>query len=316
MRTAVYIVFAVLAAGQDRTPQQSILRAQELFNRGEMRAGEQELLKVISGIGSLAPELLSTAWSNLGIIYQDMSRTADAERAYEKAQTLLTDSKAPEVRVLSMRNINNLASLYLESGQLGKAERMIQLLKSLDVPDAEDAARIEGTVASYDMARGRDRQAEERFIRLLDFWHKKGRAREQAVILNNLGVLALNRSDAGSAASRLRRSLELWNEALGEGHPMSLTARSNYGCALLRLGRGDEASRVLESALHSSQGSFGESSPITAHISAAYSLALGATGRKKEAKRMKADADRISSTLAKTDPARHTVDVRDLANGR
>ena len=312
MRIPIYFMFAIALLGETPRPEDSVFRAQQLYNAGDIQAAQRELLTLVSR-SDAAPYTLATAWSNLGVIYQDMAKAAESERAYVKARTLLENNPVPpEGRDLWLRTVNNLASMYLETGQPGKAERIIETLARQQVPDGDDGARIKGTIASMHMVRERHREAEEMFLALLKYWDKRGMAKESAVILNNLGVLALRRDDWRTAVARLKRSLECWKEALGTDHPTALTASANYGYALLMNGQRGAAEEVLERTYAVAKSSHEDATPLITHIAALYSVALDANGRKKEARRMKDESERMSSAWGPTDPARHTVDIRDL----
>jgi tetratricopeptide (TPR) repeat protein len=317
MRIAMLFVCAALLCGKPADPHEGISRARKLYIAGEIRQAEQELQAVVAGAGPDASGKLvaATAWQSLGILYQDTGKVSAAEAAYEKA-IALSDRTISEGEALRLRALNSLASLYLETERIGEAERTIRLAVAVEPKEPSDAAQLEGMLASLDMVRGRNRDAEQRFLRILGFWEHSGNVREQAVVLNNLGVLALKRNDAVTAASRLGRSVELWQRAAGEDHPISLTARSNHGYALLKSGQSRKAVELLEASLPVARKWYGDDAAVTANLATVLAEALAASGRKYEARRMKAEAERMSSGWAARDPARHTVDIRDLPRGR
>ena len=316
MRVAIAFAFAILCHGQ---AEDSIARARELVNAGNLSEAAQELTALLNRpeAATYGPILTATAYSNLGTVLHDMGRPLDAERAYRKACDLLDPLVSDQVgRVLWFRTKNNLASMYLETDQPGKAERIIESLREFDIPEGEDRNRFRGTQASLLMVRGRGRDAEKLFESVLEYWQQHGNMVESAVVLNNLGVLALRRGEARTGLVKLGQALDVWKKAIGPNHPAVLSAAANYGYALLQAGRKDQAADVIESSLAVSRKVHGEATPITAHLTALYAAALRATGRDKEASRMKAEADRMSSALSATDPARHTVDVLDLVPKR
>lgn len=316
MRIAALILFSTLSVGQTLTPEDTILKAQELYTAGKLAEAAQELTNLIR-----SPEAVNytdvqsaTAYSNLATVYQDTGRIMDAERAYQRARDLLADQVSdPVCLVLWFRTSNNLASMYMETEQIGKAQRLVDTLLKTEIPYGEDVVRFRGTQASLLMVRGRDRDAEELFKELLEYWQRTRNAKESAVLLNNLGVLAIRRGDWGSAARYLSQSVDLWKQAVGEEHPAVLTSLANYGYVLLMGGRKQQAAEVLESAFTTARRLQGQSTPVIAQLALLYSQALEVTGRREEAKSLKAEARRMSSALTATDPARHTVDILDLS---
>lgn len=316
MRVAIFIVFAILCRGQ---AEEVIERAQALANSGNLREAEQELIGLLSRPEAAAYDVVvtATAYADLATVYHDMGRVMQAEHAYEKARSLLGEHSTDAMRrILWFRITSNLASMYMESGQTGKAERLVEVLLKRDVPEGEDAGRFKGTQASLLMVRGRHKDAEKLFLSLLEHWRQHGNAKEMAVVLNNLGVLAIRRGDPRTAAVKLGQSLEMWNKAVGANHPAVLSASANYGYALLLAGRKEQAAALIEKSLAVARTVHGEGTPITAHLATLWAEALRATGRGKEASRAKAEAERMSSALSASDPSRHTVDVLDLVRQR
>ena len=312
MRVPAFFLFTILCLGQ--TPEECIKRAQQFYNSGDLRGAETELSALLSRPEAATSGCIAnaTAYSNLATVYQDMGRALDAERMYEKARDLLSPHLTdPVSRVLWFRTTGNLAAMYMETDQTGKAERLVKILSTFDMPKGEDTARFRGTQASLLMVRGREREAEEQFKTLLEYWREQKNYKECAVVLNNLGVLAIRRGDWRLSAERLHDSLWLWKRAMGAEHPAVLTASANYGYVLMQSGLKQEAAEFLEAALAAARKVHGEATPITAHLAELCSQAMRSTGRTKEAKSLKAEAERMSSALA-AQPGKHVVDVLDL----
>lgn len=319
MRIAALILFTTLSVGQTLTPEDTILKAQELYTAGMLAEAAQELTTLMRSpeAANYTDVQAATAYSNLATVYQDMGRIMDAERAYQRARDLLAERvNDPVCLVLWFRTSNNLASMYMETEQIGKAQRLVDTLVKTELPYGEDVVRFRGSQASLLMVRGRDRDAEKLFNELLEYWQQTKNAKESAVLLNNLGVLAIRRSDWSTAAQRMSQSLDLMEQAVGKEHPAVLTTRANYGYVLLMAGRKQEAAVVLESAFATARRLQGDSTPVKAQLALLYSQALEATGRREEAKSLKAEARRMSSALTATDPTRHTVDILDLSRKR
>lgn len=319
MRTAALILFSTLSVGQTLTPEDTILKAQELYTSGKLAEAAQQLTNLMHGpeAASYTDVQAATAYSNLATVYQDMGRIMDAERAYQRARDLIADQvNDPVCLVLWFRTSNNLASMYMETEQTGKAQRLVDTLLKTEIPYGEDVVRFRGTQASLLMVRGHDRDAEKLFKELLEYWQQTRNAKESAVLLNNLGVLAIRRGDWDTAARYLSQSVDFWKQAVGQEHPAVLTSLANYGYVLLMAGHKQQAAEVLESAFTTARRLQGQSTPVIAQLALLYSQALEATGRREQAKSLKAEARRMSSALSAIDPTRHTVDILDLSRKR
>lgn len=314
MRFLICLISVMLLSGQNKPLTTSVPDAQRTYNAGDVRGAERQLLDILANAKKMGygPFEVALVHSNLGVMYQDVGRARDAERCYLKASALLDADMTGDARTLWVRTVTNLASLYTENGQIGKAQRLLDRITKAESLSADDAARIQGTVASVDMVRGRKREAEEKFLTLFAYWERTGNPRAAAIIMNNLGVLAIERKDYQTAVERTRRAVELWQQALGPDHPAAVIATANYGSALLVSGRRAEAVDLLRRALEVVRQYPGDATPVMAQMSRLYAAALDANGERKLAKQVRAEAERLGAALSATDPARHTVDVLDF----
>jgi tetratricopeptide (TPR) repeat protein len=318
MRTVIYAVLIAIMPAAAAERHADIVRAEQLYAAGDLYGAERLLREILSNPEAAARDpRVAFLHSDLGVIYQDLGRTADAERSYLKARALLEHHRGtPDGEMLWIRSLNNLVSLYLETGRYGPGERIVQELAKLRLPDGPDATRILGNIAGVHMVRGRHKEAETLFQEVYERQMKTGNILEAAVALNNLGTLAMERKDRATAVSRLARAMDLWKEGGVNDHPVYLPTFTNYGYALLEAGDGERAADVLGQALALAKRWHGDRSPVTAQVGMHYAAALSATGRKREAKEIKADAARARSAFAASDPARHTVDVLDFGRRR
>jgi tetratricopeptide (TPR) repeat protein len=305
MRAAIILAFTALLSAQ--SPKMVPGRA-DARSAAELLAVEKQLLGLVENPAAAQQDPFRTALvhGNLGGIYSDLGDAQRAERSYLKARSVLEGAnRTPEIRTLWARTLNNLASMYLETGQYGKAERVIDLLRTAEVTDEEDRVRIKGTEAGLHRVLGRSREAEEAYLALLRYWEAKNNFREAAIIMNNLGAVSMDRHDPRTAASRFRQSIDLWRRASGGADlPPSLVAVANYGAALLVTGNKKQARDLLREAMYRAIEWHGNGAPATVQITAMYAAALEATGEKKEARRILAEVKGTSAAFAPTD---HTV---------
>ena len=303
MRFAIALTCITALAGQTPSAEEQLAKTQQLYIAGDLVKAEKILLSLVP-LATPTSTWAATAFSNLGVLCHEMGRITEAEHWHMKAKSHAAVDGPMYAQVL-----NSLASLYLETGRPGEAERIIGELEKRPL-EGHLKARLNSNLGALYMVRGRRRDAEKVFLTVLDWWEKNGFVRDAAVVLNNLGLLAMERKDLPTALTRLQRSHDLWLQHAGAYHYSFLRTVANYGAVLLASGRIPEAERMLARARTLAEESHGAEHEITAGISIVYADALAATGRKQEAKRIRTDAMRVGSAL------RQTVDVLDFAAER
>src|SRR3712207_4159706 len=90
MRFAMYVASVALLSAQATQPNVSI-PAPELQTADELRKLEKQLMALLSDPGALADDNFqkALAWSNLGVICQDLGNSTRAEQAYLRARAIL-----------------------------------------------------------------------------------------------------------------------------------------------------------------------------------------------------------------------------------
>jgi tetratricopeptide (TPR) repeat protein len=314
MRLATYLACFILLPAQITRADVKIPAAGEHQGAGEVRAVAQQLVDLLaSRAAELSPLETAMANSNLGVIYQDLGDSIRAEHAYLRARAILEpENSRAEYRTLWARTLNNLASMYVETGQYGKAERLVATVEKSEALDQDDAARLRGTMAGLHRVRGRLREAEEGYLSLLAWWEKKGNHREGAIVMNNLGVLSFDRNDPRTAAARFREAVELWRRTGNGEHPASMIATANYGSSLLATGKAREAVELLGKAVSMARHWHGDAAPVTAQITTLWAHALEANGEKTHARKIRTELKNVRSFVP-VNPGQHTVDILDLA---
>lgn len=99
-------------------------------------------------------------WATLASSYHDSGNVAEAFRAYDRALPLL--AKAPEARANYATALDNLGSLYLETGSIPEAEKTRTQALHLreEIGNPVDIARSQEHLAEIHLARHRFSQAE------------------------------------------------------------------------------------------------------------------------------------------------------------
>lgn len=304
---------AVLCAEPGRF--ETITRAQHLHKKGDLQAAERLLLTVVQESTDTVETAL--AYSDLGLIYRDTGRTIESERALTLARTSLVQRRnEPKLNLAWLRASANLASMYMETGQIGQAERVVNELSEIPVPEGDETIRVQSLVANLQMIRGRSDEAEQIFLKVAEWWTKAEKHGEAASTLNNLAVLAMQRDDVPSALSYIEKAWQFSVAGFGEDHPAVIAVMANYGSVLHRAGKHAAGLEWIERSLKAARRWHGSDARFALQIASMYSVALQASGRKKEARRVRTEVERMSTSLAARDPAVQTIDVLDLADKR
>src|SRR5690349_83469 len=114
--TALLLFIFCSVATPAETPDEQIARAQNHHRRGEMTQAQEILLHLVKNIDG-APPWLARAYTDLGVICHEQGRTKEAEGWHLKARPLVEPKS-----ILHFQVLNNLASVYFETGQSGKGE--------------------------------------------------------------------------------------------------------------------------------------------------------------------------------------------------
>lgn len=321
MRTPLFASLLLLAAGAAGLTAQSdpwaaaIDRAAALHRAGDLIAAEAALQQALSLARAQGGDGLAVAvtLAHLGALHGSLDRVPQAERTCREALAAITTlTDGPDMASLRVRVIVNLATLYIDGGQYGKAERLgVEHLAARTTTQPE-AARLWVIIAALHMGRERQPEAEAWFLRALPVLETAGDLPAAASVLNNLAVIALARNQHQAAAARLERAVAHWE---GSGSPQELAlARGLANLARVRraAGRAHEAVPLLERALAITERHLGEEHAWTAAVLRLLAETLPKAGRRTEAKQARQRAARAEAAAALRDDTRHTVDVLDL----
>ena len=118
---------------------------------------------------------LATSWNNLGALYCDAGRYAEAEKLLRRALDLwdkVINSVHPEVP----QGLNNLAVLYLRTGRVKEAEpllvRVLEIREKTLPPDHKDIAEVLNNLGELHRDQGRYVEAEPLYRRAVGIWEK------------------------------------------------------------------------------------------------------------------------------------------------
>jgi tetratricopeptide (TPR) repeat protein len=293
--------------------------AKQLEDAGNLAGAQSEwdaaLRDANAGTDTAASALVL---AQMGAFYDDIGQFAKAESCLEHSLRLWRE-RLGSGHIALVRVVNQLAALYIETSQLGKAERLHldewrQRLQA-DNPAADELLPLVQYMGILTSMRGRFTEAQTRFQQALDLVQRRGRwgTAEQAVTLNNIGLAGLRAKQYDFAIQHLSVSMSLWEKLRGpDARNVGMTAY-NLALAYDGAGRRAEAEPLMRRALTIAEKSVGPDSLRTADIVKSYARLLSELHRKAEAKQMTARADRLFREQAQQQPSRYEVDVTDLS---
>jgi tetratricopeptide (TPR) repeat protein len=316
------VVIAALSAGaqiQNATGQAMTASEQLLFALSKQRAGEYNaardiLLKALSKAPNSASML-----DALGSVEQDLGEYVEAEHWYLRALSACSRGEGDPERVVIL---NNLGTLYLDTDQYSKSERIREQLEkfrpgALDSHPAEVGALL-NVIGSLEHARNRDDEAEQYYSRsLLLLREAHGPVSVDAALVKaNLGFLRLE-------ARRYESAADLFRQVIGEIETASDPENSALIRPLVNLarcenlgGHPNRAEPAARRAVELSIKIFGEQHPGTARAMLEQATALRRLGRKGPARNLEKRAKAWLRKNSATNLASYTVSLRDLAPAR
>jgi tetratricopeptide (TPR) repeat protein len=317
-------VLVCLVATQGRSQERSLAeenqRAAVLREQGRYKEAEAVLSAALKEAERLGPgdPAIATALNNLASIYQELGKTVEAERFYQRAIARYGEIYGSDSPKLT-RPLQNLTSLYLEQGQQGKAERSLRHLLALrpdaSVPDPGDSIRTLQLEALSLQDTRRYREAERVYRQALSIGENAAGdevRRSTAAVLNNLARLYMETGRPGEAVAPLQQSLRTFEKLSGENHPDVVKPLANLAVVYAALHRPVEAEPLVTRALAIEETEVGTQSQTYGLLLFDYALVLRQMHRRSEAKECERRAKEILAVAAARTGAGRTVDVSDL----
>jgi len=311
-----------IAGAQEESWEHLMARFDQLQQQGNYGEAETALLSALKVAERLAPGDLRVATTlyNLGSVYRDLGRPAEAEKFYQRSLSVSEKALGADHPSLA-QPLSSLITLYVENGLYAKAERLhrryLPVLPALGVNNRDAARLLHNLAALYDAQR-KYSQAEPLYRQALaEVQQRLGpEDQEAALVLNNLALLYAHTGRHTEAISHFQRALAIWEKALGSDHPNVARALTNLAGLYSFKGRQAEAEPLFKRALAVAENALGPDNPLVAKILAEYSVLLRKTRRKTEARSLEKRAQTIRASYAYQDLARHTVDASDLITVR
>jgi tetratricopeptide (TPR) repeat protein len=297
--------------GQAMTTSEQVLLARNKQSAGEYNAARDILLKALSK-GPNSASLLDA----LGSVQQDLGAYLEAERSYLHALSASAATDGDPERVVVL---HNLATLYLDTGQYSKGDRLREQLEKA-LPEALDhhpawAGELLNVIASLEHVRNRDDEAERYYSRSLVLLRQAHGpvSLDAALVEANIGFLRLKARQYAVAAALFRQAIGEIEIASGPGNPALIRPLLDLANCENMSGDPIQAEPVARRAVDLSLKVFGEGHPVTATAILEQATALRGLGRKGQARDLEKRAKAWLRNNSKRNLSGYTVSLRDLA---
>lgn len=228
------------------------------LDKAEITIGEVLDLN-ISFFGPDHPEVASVL-NTLAILYDEKGETGIAIETIRKVIDIRR--KQPEPGANLAANLNNLATLLQQTGELEEADELfaeaVEVIRDIWGDEHPYMAFTLNGYAGVHQQRGLLDEAENDLLRALDI----GRAVFPethpfiAVVLHNLGKLYVETRDFTNADEFYTSGLELRRNSLPAGHPDIASSLDGLAIVLIESERADEAESLLREALDIRRNSY------------------------------------------------------------
>jgi len=198
-------------------------------------------------------ELESQMLSSLGSVLILERRRAEAERAFERALLLATDSERGKI-------LSNLSIVYLDEGRydlvIRTARESLDLIARTRGPDHASAAHAHEVLGRAYLGKKDFRSAHAEIERALDMYRRSLGPTHRQVSGGMDALAELLRAEGrfAEAVEASRRALEMKEKALGLDHPDLTNSLVGLGQGHLGTGQASRAVPLLERALELSAG--------------------------------------------------------------
>ncbi len=261
---------AIAALGGDRTLAAELANSIGTLRNEQGRHDEAiERLEAALALWRQPPADAAAAGAvlnNLGMVYWQQARVADAQRALEAASTTLTAALGPHHPFVGDVELN-LGILTQETGAPAAAtahyQRALAIATAVRGPSSESAFDARFHLALNRHARGEVIEARRDLAALLGDQERALGPTHAAVgrSLNSLGVMAHEAGDLAGAVPYFERTAALYQATLGAAAPQLALIHFNLGSLRGELGQHAEALAGFERALATWRGVHGAAHP-------------------------------------------------------
>ena len=208
------------------------------------------------------------AFHNLGGLYSDQGKLAEAEAIYMRALQGYEKARGPE-HTTTLKTVNNLGVLYKSQGKLAEAEAMfIRALQGYEKAWGPEHTLTLDTVSNLGNLysdQGKLAEAEAIYMRALQGREKAWGPEHISTldIVNNLGVLYADQGKLDKAEAMYIRALQGKEKAWGPEHTSTLDTVDNLGNLYSDQGKLAEAKAMYMRALQGKEKAWGPEHILT-----------------------------------------------------
>jgi tetratricopeptide (TPR) repeat protein len=211
---------------------------------------------------------LDWAFHNLGLLYAEQGKLADAEKMYIRALQGKEKVLRPDHTSI-LDTVDNLGSLYKDQGKLAEAEKMyIRALQGREKalgPDHTSTLDTVNNLGSLYKYQGKLAEAEKMYIQVLQ-GKEKALGPDHTLSLstvNNLGNVYADQGKLAKAERMYIQALQGYEKALGPDHTSTLSTVNNLGLLYTDQGKLAEAEEMYIRALQGKEKALGPDHTFT-----------------------------------------------------
>ncbi|KAA6410089.1 MAG: nb-arc and tpr domain [Lasallia pustulata] len=199
---------------------------------------------------------------NLGILYADQGKMAEAEAMYRRALEGKEKAWGPE-HTSTLDTVHNLGLLYKDQGKMAEAEAMYRrALEGYEKawgPEHTSTLDTVNNLGNLYKDQGKMAEAEAMYRRGLEGKEKAWGPEHTStlVTVNNLGLLYADQGKMAEAEAMYRRALEGYEKAWGPEHTSTLDTVNNLGLLYADQGKMAEAEAMYRRALEGYEKAWG-----------------------------------------------------------
>jgi len=291
----------------------SMSAANEAQSRGEFAAAETGYRAALDAAG--IPILQAFTLTTEASMYARAGRFADAEKNYRRAAALAASSGDHRI---ALHIASNLATLYLETGQLSRAEHTLAPFSDStnSSPLNADSATLLSNLAAIRASQHRYPEAEIRFRQVID---GLASARDdetlltRAIALGNLSGVLVHTDRRAEAAGLARQSLAIL-ESVGIDKVPELVIKARTNVALFDAADGNAvaAEGLFQSVVHEAEAAFGPDSYLVGTVLRSYAEFLHQQKRRRDAHQVEERSARILAPYTRENALGSTVEASTL----
>ena len=205
---------------------------------------------------------MSWAYHELGRLYKDQGKLAEAEQMYKRALQGKEKAWGPE-HMSTLNTVNNLGNLYADQGKLVEAEHMYQrALQGKEKawgPEHTSTLDTANNLGTLYADQGKLAKAEHMYQHALQGYEKAWGPEHKSTLntVNNLGLLYTDQGKLTEAEQMYQRALQGYEKVRGPEHTLTLNTVNNLGIPYANQGKLTKAEHMYKRALQGKEKAWG-----------------------------------------------------------